>query len=291
MASENSTAPTYQDGSGSFMDPDAGVKVRGGTGGYKTFRPANCATGNIPAYVSTFGNDSTPVTTETYIAQVDVPHACTITGIAVFNGSVASGNIKVAIADDAGTVLASSASTAMSGTDAYQRVDLSAPLTAVGGTYFVLQQIDNNTARVNTHTLGNFGASKKTGETYGTFTAVTPPTTFTTAVGPVASLYQELTTMTLPVGVTPGDLERGKFRDGTLPGQSTIAIVNSDGSKVAGGLGIFSLPYDYLKATYPDSVTEVYTSRTGGSGGAIQQAATVVYTDSTKASIDTVTRV
>lgn len=189
MAAENSVAPTYQDGSGNFMDPDQGVKVRGSTGSFKTFRPANCHTGNFPAYVSTYGNDTTPVITETYIAQVDVPHACTITGIALFNGSVASGNVKVAIADDQGNILGSSASTAMSGTDAYQRVPLSATLDLVGGTYFVLEQIDNTTARVNTHTLGNYGASKKTGETYGTFTTITPPTTFTTAVGPVASLY------------------------------------------------------------------------------------------------------
>jgi hypothetical protein len=189
MAAENTVADSYIDGSGQYMDPDKGVKVRGSTGAYKTFRPANCATGSIPASVSTFGNDSTPVITETYICQVDVPHACTVTGIANFNGSVASGNIKLALADAAGTVLGSTASTAMSGTDAYQRVDLSATLDIVGGTYFVLLQVDNTTARTNTHTLGNFGASKKTGETYGTFTSVTPPTTFTTALGPVASLY------------------------------------------------------------------------------------------------------
>jgi hypothetical protein len=77
----------------------------------------------------------------------------------------------------------------MSGTDAYQRIPLTATLDIVGGTYFVLEQIDNTTARVNTHTLGNGGASKKTGETYGTFTTITAPTTFTTAQGPIASLY------------------------------------------------------------------------------------------------------
>lgn len=189
MAAENNVAKTYLDDADNFMDVDKGVKVRGIAGTYKSFLPANCSTGSIPASVSTFGNDTTPVITETYIAQVDVPHACTVTGIALFNGSVASGNIKAAIADSNGTVIGSTASTAMSGTDAYQRVALSATLDLVGGTYFVLQQIDNTTARVNTHTLGNFGASKKTGETYGTFTAITAPTTFTTAVGPVASLY------------------------------------------------------------------------------------------------------
>lgn len=189
MAAENSVGATYLDGGDLYMDPDKGVKVRGTAGTYKSFLSANCHTGNFPAYVSTYGNDTTPVITETYICQVDVPHATTVTGIANFNGSVASGNIKLAIADSNGTVLGSTASTAMSGTDAYQRVALSSTLDLVGGTYFVLLQVDNTTARVNTHTLSNAGASKKTGETYGTFTAITPPTTFTTAVGPVASLY------------------------------------------------------------------------------------------------------
>lgn len=189
MAVENSTGKRYQQSSGLTMDPDVGVSVNGSTGSKKVFRPANTHTGSVPATVSTFGTDSTPVTTETYICQVDLPHAATVTGIAVFNGSVASGNIKVALADDQGRILAQSASTAMSGTDAYQRIPFTETADLVGGTYFVLEQIDNTTARVNTHTLGNFGASKKTGETYGTFTTVTPPTTFTTALGPVASLY------------------------------------------------------------------------------------------------------
>lgn len=189
MAAENSVQADYQQGNSSYMHPDLGVKVRGSTGVFKAFSPANCATLNQPAKVSTDGTDSTPVITETYIAQVDVPHACTVTGIAAFNGSVASGNVKYAIADSLGTVLGSTASTAMAGTDAYQRVALSATLDLVGGTYFILQQIDNTTARVNSHTLGNGGASKKTGETYGTFTAITPPTTFTANLGPIASLY------------------------------------------------------------------------------------------------------
>lgn len=189
MAVENSTGKRYQQSSGLTMDPDVGVSVNGSTGAKKTFYAANSHTANIPASVSTYGTDSTPVITETYIAQVDVPHACVATGIALFNGSVASGNIKLALADDQGRVLIQTASTAMAGTDAYQRVPFTETIALTGGTYFVLLQVDNTTARVNTHTLGNSGCSKKTGETYGTFTTVTPPTTFTANLGPVASLY------------------------------------------------------------------------------------------------------
>jgi hypothetical protein len=61
---------------------------------------------------------------------------------------------------------------------------LSAP-----GTYFICRQHSSGTARLAAHTFGNFATGKTTGETNGTITAITPTTTFTTAIGPVASLY------------------------------------------------------------------------------------------------------
>lgn len=52
-----------------------------------------------------------------------------------------------------------------------------------------------------------------------------------------------------------------------------------------------SIPYhDFIGATYPDGVTEVYTFRRHGVSGGIVAVLTVVYTDSTKANISTVTR-
>ncbi len=162
-----------------------------GTGNTRT--PRLIHTGGMPARVSTDGTDATPVNTEVYIAEVLVPGpgSVTVTGVAIMNGSVASGNIKVGLADSTGAVVATSASTAMSGTDAYQRVAFTATYSAVGpATFYVLLFVDNGTARVNTHTFGNFGASKQTGQVYATgFTTITPPTTFTTALGPIASLY------------------------------------------------------------------------------------------------------
>lgn len=162
----------------------------GASGGFSA-SPRLCHTGNAPAQVSTDGTDATPVNTEVYIAELFVPCNMTITGLAVMNGSVASGNMKVGLANSTGAVVATSASTAMSGTDAYQRVPFTSTYAAKGpATYYALQFIDNGTARANMHTFGNFGASKQTGQTYATgFTTITPPTTFTTAVGPIASLY------------------------------------------------------------------------------------------------------
>jgi len=161
----------------------------GASGGF-TASPRVCHTGGVPATQTTDGNDTAPSITETYIAEVFVPCNMTVTGIAVLNGSAVAGNIKAALHDSTGAVLGSSASTAASGTDAYQKLDLSTPLAVVGpATYYVSQQCSSASMRLNTHILGTFGASKKTGETYGTHTAITPPTTFTTAQGPMASLY------------------------------------------------------------------------------------------------------
>lgn len=169
------------------MTPTGGIAAAGGF----SVSPRNLHTGDIPAQASTDGTDTTPAATEVYIAEVFVPANCTLTGLAVFNGSVASGNIKVGLANSSGVVVATSASTAMSGTDAYQRVPFTATYAAKGpATYYALEMVDNATARLNMHTVGNFGAAKQTGQVYATgFTTITPPTTFTTAQGPIASLY------------------------------------------------------------------------------------------------------
>lgn len=147
--------------------------------------------GGLPARVSTDGTDATPVITEVYYAQLQLPANMTVTGVAVMNGSVASGNLKVGLFNSAGVLVATSASTAMSGTDAYQRVPFTATYSALGpATYYVGLLIDNTTARYNTHTFGDFVAAKQTGQVYATgFTTITLATTFTTALGPIASLY------------------------------------------------------------------------------------------------------
>lgn len=164
---------------------------QGGVTGIGTVAPNLIHSGGIPPQVSTDGTDQTPVATEVYICQIFVPCNVSVTGIAVMNGSVASGNFKVGIADSTGAVVATSASTAMSGTDAYQRVAFTSAATLKGpATYYTLLFVDNNTARINTHTFGNFRTGKQTGQTYATgFTTITPPTTFTTAVGTMCSLY------------------------------------------------------------------------------------------------------
>lgn len=50
-------------------------------------------------------------------------------------------------------------------------------------------------------------------------------------------------------------------------------------------------PFDYIGATYPDTSTEVYTYKLGGSGGTTVGVITVVYSDAvTKEIISSVTK-
>lgn len=150
--------------------------------------PRTVHTGGVPAQVSTAGTDATPAVTETYLAEIYVPTGMTITGVALFNGSAVGGNVTIGILDAAGNLLGKSASTAQANTDTYQLVPLALTLTA--GTYYVAAQFDSTSARFNTHVFGIFGAGKLTGQTYGTMpSGSTMPTTFTTGLGPIASLY------------------------------------------------------------------------------------------------------
>lgn len=147
-------------------------------------------TGMAAPPTTTSGTDTTPVITEEYVAEVFVPMNALLTGVSVLNGSAVSGNYTVILYDSNGAIIANSATTAQSGTAAYQKVPFTATYLAKGpAKYFVGIQIDNTTARIRTHILGNFGASKKTAQTYGTLTTLTVPTTFTTGVGPIADTY------------------------------------------------------------------------------------------------------
>jgi hypothetical protein len=48
--------------------------------------------------------------------------------------------------------------------------------------------------------------------------------------------------------------------------------------------------FDYIGASYPDTVTETYTYKSGGAGGTTVATITVVYTTSTKDVLTSVTR-
>lgn len=156
-----------------------------------TVSPRTVAIGGIVPAVSTDFNNSTPVNTEFYYGEIFVPCEMLVTGVAVFNGSDVTDNIKVGIADSTGAILGTSASTAGAGADAYQLVPLTATLILTGpATYFILGMYAAGTSRYNSPPLGSFATGKVTGQVFATgFTAFTPATTFTTNLSNVASLY------------------------------------------------------------------------------------------------------
>lgn len=164
------------------------LAFKGGITGRGTL--VGIATGDAPPATTTTGTDTTPVVTETYIAPVFVPVNTLLTGVSALNGSAVAGNVTAILYDTNGYPVAQSASTAQSGTAALQAFAFATPFNAVGpGIYYVGLQFNNTSARFRTHILGAFPAFKKTGETYGTATAITPVATFTTAQGPIAFTY------------------------------------------------------------------------------------------------------
>lgn len=177
------------------------------TGGFplkasRIVSPRLFATGGMGPAVSTDFTDATPVITEIYLAEIYIAAPCSPTGIANFNGSNVTDSVKLALYDDRGVLLAATADTQCSGADAYQRIPFAtnasnATFTSIRllpGTYYVGAIYDGTTSRYNAHTIGNFAAGKLTGHVYATAfnttgLTIVPPTTFTTALGPVASLY------------------------------------------------------------------------------------------------------
>jgi hypothetical protein len=160
-------------------------------------------TGNQGAQLAADGNNSTPATTELYVAEMYVPVTCLVTGVGVFNGSDTTDNVKIGLYDVNGVLLRATASTAGGTADSYQRIAFATDGTGAAattivlpgpGTYYIGTCYAGTTSRFNTFAVGNFGAGKITSLVFATNFAstaltITPPTTFTTALGPIVSLY------------------------------------------------------------------------------------------------------
>jgi microcystin-dependent protein len=178
--------------------PAAALPAYGGgvpaASGY-TVSPRCLHTGNNPATAAGDGTNLDIVVTEMYVAEVFIPSNVTLTGVAPFFGANTNGNVKVALFNSAGTRVALSASTAAGAftADDYTRIAFSATYAAVGpATYYVGIICDDNTNDLNTHVIGNFGAGKIESLVYATeagYASITVPTTFTTGLGPIATLY------------------------------------------------------------------------------------------------------
>jgi hypothetical protein len=94
--------------------------------------------------------------------------------------------------------------------------------------------------------------------------------------------YDARTSSGTPENVTATDV-------GTKRGLDVNMVGGSVTTSLGGLLG--SLSYDFIAVTYPDAITEVFTYKTGGSGGSTVAVITVVYTSITKDYVLTVTKV
>lgn len=77
------------------------------------------------------------------------------------------------------------------------------------------------------------------------------------------------------------------------PGQVVKKIFdeNNNAIQVKGvGGALVTEAFDYIAASFPDSVTEQYVYKIGGSSGTTVATITVVYTDSSKSQLDSVTK-
>lgn len=75
-------------------------------------------------------------------------------------------------------------------------------------------------------------------------------------------------------------------------GSGQYMAVNSDGStNIRVSNALITSPFDYIGATYPNSTTEIYSYKSGGSGGSLVGVITVIYTDASKNNIQSVTKV
>lgn len=147
--------------------------------------------GGVAPVAVTSGTDTTAVNTQTYICEMFVPVNTTLTGIKWLGLTTSTGNVQFSLATSAGVPItaAQTASTATTGTANYQTAAFVTPYVALGPRkYFVLMQ-NSGSNHFQAIILGNFGAAVKTGETFGTFTTVTPPTTFTTVTCPYLDTY------------------------------------------------------------------------------------------------------
>ena len=172
----------------SAITPTGGIAQAAGL----TASARNINTCGAPATLATSGTDTAnAASSDTYVAELFVPTNVSTTGAALFNGGTQNGSATIYLADTAGTQIAHTASTATSGASQYQLIAwVGGPIAVKGpATYYMYFQ---NSATSNTWrawAVGHCGTVLATGGTYGTFPTLTPPTTFTTLVGPIGGLY------------------------------------------------------------------------------------------------------
>lgn len=135
-------------------------------------------------------SDIATQTNQMYVVTVNVPLGCTITGVQIANGTVASGNVTVGVWNAVGTLLkASSASTAVTGTNALQLVPFTAQWAAPQDVYLITWIYDNSSSHVVAAPCMSASKSLSQGG-YALPASFTPPSTTSRLTAcPVVGLY------------------------------------------------------------------------------------------------------
>lgn len=148
-------------------------------------------------YTSLDTNGTAPgANTEQYCTEIDLPYSKLLTGIALLNGTtVGTDKHLVILYDSSGNVLANSATAGAttSGASTFQKQAFLMQYYAVGpARYFGCWQTNGTTdtvRRIDTAADQGLLAGKITAQTFGTVAAITPPSTFTTALGAYLYVY------------------------------------------------------------------------------------------------------
>lgn len=137
--------------------------------------------------------DKTTVAGSRYYVGITLGAQATLTGINVLVGSTGGTDLWIAeLHNSAGTLVATSdtAGTTAGTASQFQRIAFTSTYLAAAGTYYIAIQSNGNTAKLGTY--GSTNLPLVTGSATGTFAtgaAITPPTTYTANLGPIALVY------------------------------------------------------------------------------------------------------
>jgi len=153
----------------------------------------------LAAAISFLNNNTslTPVAGSRYYTSVSVGATgsgnTTFTGISALIGATGGTDKFIyELHDSTGALVATTALAGVTvGTaGTWQQIPFTAPVSIAPGNYFIVVQNNGTTARIATYNAPTSPllTGSATG-TFGTSASITPPTTYTAGVGPVATLY------------------------------------------------------------------------------------------------------
>lgn len=144
----------------------------------------------------TSGTSTTPAATSVYLTQILIGGNASLTGVKVLNGAtVGTNKYVVALFDSAGVKVANSALAGVTtaGANVYQALPFTAAATVKGpGVYWIGLYVNGTTDRFQSiPAVGEIGgyAGSVGAQTFGTVATITPPTSFTADLGPIAFTY------------------------------------------------------------------------------------------------------